>query len=100
MVCDLLAMTDVPQNHKIYHITHIDNLAGIVKEGAIWSDARRIESGLDCSIVGMSRIKERRLRLPVNCQRPSMVGQYVPFYFCPRSVMLYILYQGGCPFHS
>jgi len=26
-----------------------------------------------------------------------MVGQYVPFYFCPRSVMLYILHMGNNP---
>jgi hypothetical protein len=25
------------------------------------------------------------------------VGEYVPFYFCPRSVMLYILYRGNHP---
>ena len=26
-----------------------------------------------------------------------MVGEYVPFYFCPRSIMLYILYMGNHP---
>ncbi|HBB35716.1 MAG TPA: DUF4433 domain-containing protein [Cyanobacteria bacterium UBA8803] len=26
-----------------------------------------------------------------------MVGQYVPFYFCPRSIMLYILHMGNHP---
>lgn len=26
-----------------------------------------------------------------------MVGDYVPFYFCPRSVMLYLLHRGSSP---
>ena len=26
-----------------------------------------------------------------------MVGEYVPFYFCPRSIMLYMLYMGNHP---
>jgi len=33
----------------------------------------------------------------VDCHPGTKVGQYVPFYFCPRSIMLYILYQGNHP---
>jgi len=29
--------------------------------------------------------------------RRTTVGQYVPFYFCPRSVMLYVLHRGNHP---
>ncbi len=52
----------------------------------------------------MNRIKQRRLSLPVSCHPGDAVGDYVPFYFCPRSVMLYIIsranhddlaYRGG-----
>src|ERR1019366_10333399 len=51
---------------------------------------------LDCSLVGINKIKERRLKeIEVACHPGTMVGQYVPFYFCPRSVMLYILYRGN-----
>jgi hypothetical protein len=45
----------------------------------------------------MSTIKQRRMRLPVTCQEGDTVGQYVPFYFCPRSIMLYILYKANHP---
>jgi hypothetical protein len=55
-------LTRVPRNPKIYHITHLRNLRGIVEAGVIWSDAKRIELGLDCEVVGMSQIKQRRLR--------------------------------------
>jgi hypothetical protein len=46
----------------------------------------------------MSEIKKRRLQeLEVRCHPGTMVGQYVPFYFCPRSIMLYILHRGNHP---
>jgi hypothetical protein len=86
----------VPIHPKVYHITHVRNLPKIVAAGRLWSDAKRIALGLDCAIVGMSEIKSRRLHeLPVACHPETMVGEYVPFYFCPRSVMLYILYRGN-----
>lgn len=88
----------LPNNQKIYHITHLGNLADIIRAGVLWSDARRIEMGLDCEIVGMSAIKRRRLEeLNVDCHPGTKVGQYVPFYFCPRSIMLYILHMGNHP---
>lgn len=52
----------------------------------------------------MSDIKQRRLTLPVHCHPGTFVGDYVPFYFCPRSIMLYVIrcanheqlaYRGG-----
>lgn len=92
------AMTEVPANPKVYHITHLRNLPRIVKTGMLWSDAKRIELGIDCRIVGMSRIKQRRLsEIDVDCHPDSKVGDYVPFYFCPRSIMLYILHMGNHP---
>lgn len=87
----------VPDRPKIYHLTHVDNLPGIVEAGVLWSDAKRVDLALDCQVVGMSSIKERRLHLPVKCHPPTTVGQYVPFYFCPRSIMLYILHMANHP---
>jgi hypothetical protein len=88
----------VPPLPKAYHITHIDNLALILGQGVIWSDRKRLDLGLDCAVVGMSKIKQRRLEeLVVRCHPPTRVGEYVPFYFCPRSIMLYILWKGNHP---
>lgn len=36
-------MSNPPENPKIYHITHIRNLASIITKGCIESDGRRIE---------------------------------------------------------
>jgi hypothetical protein len=84
-------------NPKIYHITHVQNLPSILIAGCISSDARRIEHNLAHTNVGMTRIKERRLALAVDCHPGTQVGEYVPFYFCPRSIMLYLLYRGNHP---
>ena len=91
-------MTAVPANPKIYHITHVDNLASIAASGELVSDAIRLSRGMMCAVVGMSEIKRRRLEaIEVSICPGTTVGQYVPFYFCPRSVMLYILYKANNP---
>lgn len=91
-------MAAVPTQPKIYHITHLRNLPQIVEAGRLWSDARRVEKGLNCDVVGMSHIKERRQKeIEVACHPGTHVGDYVPFYFCPRSIMLYILHMGNHP---
>lgn len=91
-------MSMPPANQQIYHITHVNNLSSIVRAGEIESDARCIKHGLTNSCIGMTEIKRRRLQeLEVRCHPGTMVGQYVPFYFCPRSIMLYILYKSNHP---
>lgn len=88
---------EVPPQPAVYHITHVDNLPGIIAAGEVWSDAERIRRQVACTVVGMSSIKERRLRIPVDCHPTTRVGEYVPFYFCPRSIMLYLLHMGNHP---
>jgi hypothetical protein len=85
----------VPDNPKIYHITHFENLPQMV-DAVLWSDAERIRRAVNCTIVGMSEIKRRRLEeLDVHCHPGTKVGEYVPFYFCFRSIMLFLLYKGN-----
>jgi hypothetical protein len=88
----------VPETPSIYHITHVDNLAQIVADGALWSDAIIVARGGPATTIGMTTIKRRRLyELPVKCYPEHRVGEYVPFFFCPRSIMLYILHMGNHP---
>ena len=86
-----------PAQPSIYHITHVKNLPSILASGGLFSDALMIEHGGPAVAVGMSTIKRRRLTLPVACHHGLMVGDCVPFYFCPRSVMLYLLHRGNHP---
>jgi hypothetical protein len=90
-------MTGPPTPTLIYHITHVDNLASILSTGGLLSDAEMVGRGGPQVAVGMSSIKQRRLRLPLKCHPGDTVGEYVPFYFCPRSIMLYLLYRGNHP---
>jgi len=88
----------VPPNPKIYHLTHIENLHGIFSSGLVLSDAELIRQTPEHHNVGISEIKRRRLEeLWVSCNPGTMVGEYVPFYFCPRSIMLYLIYRGNHP---
>jgi len=87
----------VPANPPIYHITHVDNLASIIAGGFLLSDAVMIARGGPQAAIGMSSIKQRRFKLPVHTQPGTFVGEYVPFYFCLRSVMLYLIFRGDHP---
>lgn len=89
-------MTPTPSRPKIYHITHVDNLAQIAADGCLYSDRLMVERG-GATVVGMATIKARRLQLPVRCHPGDVVGDYVPFYFCPRSVMLYLIHMANHP---
>jgi hypothetical protein len=84
-------MTDVSGPRRIYHITHVDNLPSILAAGGLWSDAAMIARGGPAASIGMGGIKQRRLGLSVRCHSGDHVGDYVPFYFCPRSIMLYVI---------
>jgi hypothetical protein len=87
-----------PANPKIYHITHLDNVISLIEHNCLWSDAKRLQQDISNMAIGMSEIKRRRLEeLEVTCHQGTKVGEYVPFYFCPRSIMLYLLYRGNAP---
>lgn len=85
---------------KVSHITHIDNLASILGQGCLWSDAKRIELGLSTQNIAYSHIKARRLQHSVKVAAGGTLGQYVPFNFCPRSVMLYVIHKGHDDFRG
>lgn len=86
-----------PADPLVYHITHVDNLASIVADRGLWSDAAMVARGGPAATIGMSGIKQRRLGLPEGGHAGLMVGACVPFYLCPRSVMLYVLHRGNHP---
>lgn len=85
---------DVPKQPKLFHITHLKNLSGICDRGLLSDAAVQKSTKTASTTVGMSKIKKRRLEmLRVESYPKTFVGDYVPFYFCPRSVMLYIIYK-------
>lgn len=91
-------MSPPPPRPRIYHITHVDNLPGIVRNGGLLSDKAVLTCGGPVQPIGMSGIKRRRLEeLGVHCHPGTKVGDYVPFYLCPRSVMLYVIHRANHP---
>lgn len=88
----------VPARPKIYHIVHVDRLTSIIADGYLWCDAEIIHRALPGTIIGMNGIKQRRLNELTLTSYPDLhVGDCVPFYFCPRSIMLYLICQANHP---
>ena len=88
----------MPSNLKIYHIVHIDRLSSIITDGCLWCDAEINRRSSDGTTIGLSSIKQRRLRDLYLASHPDLrVGDCVPFYFCPRSVMLYLIHKANNP---
>lgn len=85
---------NIPRQIKIYHIVHVDKLSSILCDGGLLCDAeiqRRAPAG---TTIGMGKIKRRRMEELTLSSHPDLhVGDCVPFYFCPRSVMLYMFYR-------
>lgn len=99
-----------PPNPMIYHIVHGNRLDSIIGDGRLHCDATMIGRADVGTSIGMASIKERRRTWTVPCYPNTCVGDYVPFNFCPRSVMLHrihanygneentdLTYSGGQP---
>jgi hypothetical protein len=72
----------------------VENIPSILGHGQLWSDSQRLKRNLVTTNIGYSHIKQRRLSRPVTTTVGSNLGDYVPFNFCPRSVMLYTVSRG------
>lgn len=83
----------------IYHITHAQNLPGIAASGALWCDSIRLTKAGSAgfSVVGIAHqhIKDRRARKTVTQAAGGTLADYVPFYFAPRSPMLFTISKGN-----
>jgi hypothetical protein len=81
----------------IYHITHLRNLAPILGHRCLWCDRERLGQGLVSVGIAYQHIKDRRARKRVPVGRGGTLADYVPFYFAPRSPMLYAIHKGQVP---
>ena len=87
-----------PADPKIYHIVHVDRLPSIVTDDGLLCDAEIARREPVGTTIGMSDVKQRRLNeLSLRSHRNLKVGDCVPFYFCPRSVMLYVISRANHP---
>jgi hypothetical protein len=87
-----------PAAPKIYHIVNVDRLPSIIGDGVLWCDAEIVRRAPPGTTIGMSSIKQRRLtQLHLSSHPGLLVGGCVPFYFCPRSIMLYLIHMANHP---
>jgi hypothetical protein len=76
----------------------VDRLPSILSAGGLLCDAEVIKHTMAGTTIGMDDIKHRRLyELTLGSHSGLHVGDCVPFYFCPRSVMLYLISRSNHP---
>lgn len=79
----------------IYHMTHARNLASIIAEGGLYSHTAMQAKGIGHIDITHQHIQSRRLNKSVPIPPYGVLHDYVPFYFAPRSPMLYAIYKGN-----
>ena len=79
----------------IFHITHLGNLPNIIRDGGLWCDQEVMQRNLAYVSIAHQHIKERRAQKSVRYAAGGTLANYVPFYFAPRSPMLYVINRGG-----
>lgn len=83
-------------SHSVLHFTHVNHLADIMREG-LWCDREAANRGLLRVEVGNREIKDARRRLPVAAGPGGHPADYAPFYFAPRSPMMFSISRGNVP---
>jgi len=80
----------------VFHFTHVNHLATLVQHGLL-CDSEAHEAGVLTAEVGNLGIKDQRRQRAVPLQPGGAVADYVPFYFAPRSPMMYAIAHGNVP---
>ena len=87
-------------DRRLYHFTHVDNLEKVLRAGALRCDTR-VQEEEGCTEVGDQDLKAKRRMKQVPFAPGGVLADYVPWYFAPRSPMLFriatrqVAYQGG-----
>ena len=90
-------MPKPPQSPNLYHIVHISRLPSIIKMGKLLSDNNVRSRNLSGTQIVIPQIKKVRATKSFSIYPNLHVGDCVPFYFCPRSIMLYIIFRRNHP---
>lgn len=72
----------------LYHITHLDNLPAIARHGGLWAKAHLPEGSLQADLAHQN-IQDRRHAFVVPGTDGQCLHDFVPFYFCSKSPMLF-----------
>lgn len=83
-----------PRPTPVYHITSGKNLRSILSNKGLLSNAAVKRLGIDYTNIAYSNVQHRRLNTEVKQPPWGNLHDYVPFYFAPRSPMLYAIHRG------
>ena len=86
-----------PEPTPIFRLVHIDNLAVCLSRGALHAPNHTPQDGPVYRTIHRADIQEGRRVREVRAGARGTVHDYVPFYFGPRSVMLFQLSTGWVP---
>lgn len=78
---------------SLSHMTRVERLASVVQQGLLSDNTCKLR-GIGGVEIGYQHIKARRARRPVPCGAGGTLADYVPFYFAPRSPMLFAITRG------
>lgn len=81
-----------PQRALVFRLTHIDNMPWILANGLHCSTSARRDP--DFVSIGNTEVIQKRRRTAVPVGPRQTLADYVPFYFTPRSPMLYNIRTG------
>ena len=85
---------------KIYHFTNYHNLASILTNEGLYANSLLTANGTEHTSIAYTDIQDKRSQTPVPVEPFGTLHDYVPFYYAPRSPMLYTLSRGNVLNHT
>lgn len=92
-----------PKPTRLFHMTAAANLAAICKVGGLVSKNHGAAGGINYQNIAYSGAQGARAVREVPDPPGGSIHDYVPFYFAPRSPMLFTIDRGnvpGCPWRQ
>ncbi len=84
-----------PDPTYIFHITALENLQKILAAGELRAKRALEQEDTGYTNIAHMTIQEQRTLTPVPCGPRGVLHDYVPFYFGPRSPMLFTISKGN-----
>ncbi|WP_445613095.1 type II toxin-antitoxin system toxin DNA ADP-ribosyl transferase DarT [Geobacillus sp. YF-1] len=89
-----MGIEQMMQKSWLYHITHYRNLPSIFAQGGLVANHLAKSKKISYVDIAHASIQDRRLTTEVPLPPFGTLHDYVPFYFAPRSPMLYAINKG------
>ncbi len=90
----------IPRPTYVYHITHLKNLPLILAAGGLRTCRTLRSEQASYTDIAYQTLQDRRAHTQVPCGAGGTLHDYVPFYFAPRSPMLFKISKQSEPQHQ